>query len=329
MLKIALEEHFLMPGLVKYAGLETRISQENFKAFNESLLDLGAARIELMDKAGIDIAVLSARSPSLQAETDPQVAVACARETNDQLADAVAASNGRYRGFASLPTADPAAAADELERCVRELGFVGVMINGYQNTTGLDDGTYLDEDRYSVLWERLAGLSVPLYLHPRVSLPSVRSTHYAGYPDLEAASWGYGVETAVHALRLIRSGLFDRFPAAQVVLGHLGEMLPAAIWRIDNQGRLWGKSRGLQRSMAEYFRQNFYVTTSGQTRFPVLQLSLSEIGEDRVLFASDHPFESMVDSAAWLDHLPLAPAVVGKLAAGNAARLLGLEDPNG
>jgi predicted TIM-barrel fold metal-dependent hydrolase len=261
--------------------------------------------------------VLSLASDGIQAIEDPALAVRRAREANDALAARVALHPDRFAGLAAVALQDPAAAASEARRAVGEPGFHGVMVNGYSN-----GAPYYDDERYLPFWEAMEGLGVPFYLHPRNPLESQREI-YAGRPELLGPTWAFGVETATHALRLIVSGLFDRFPSLTVVLGHLGEGLPFQTYRLEQRLKRRADVT-LERLPTVVLRENFYVTISGNYHTPSLVGVLSEMGADRVMFAVDHPFEDVADGADWFDALSLDDDVRSRIAHGNASRLLGL-----
>jgi 2,3-dihydroxybenzoate decarboxylase len=265
------------------------------------------------------MSVLSLASDGIQGidDPDPALAVRRAREANDALAARVALHPDRFAGFAAVALQDPAAAASEAERAVRELGFHGVLVNGYSN-----GAPYYDDERYLPFWEAMDGLGVPFYLHPRNPLESQRKI-YDGRPELLGPTWAFGVETATHALRLIVSGLFDRFPALTVVLGHLGEGLPFQTYRLEQRLKRRADVT-LERLPTVVLRENFYVTISGNYHTPSLVGVLSELGPDRVMFAVDHPFEDVGDGADWFDALELDPPVREQIASRNAARVLQL-----
>ena len=226
--RIALEEHFMAPDFVGYFNRTSiNISPDLFGRALDALLDFGERRLSAMDSIQVEKAVLSLAGPGVQAEPDTATAIRLAKSCNDFLAERIAAQPDRYAGFAHLAMQDPAAAADELERCVRELGFCGAMINGQTN------GAYLDDDRFSVFWERAADLGAPVYIHP-YNPPDVPYM-YHGHPELFGPVWSWTVETGNHALRILFGGVFDRFPGARLILGHMGETLPYQLWRFDSR----------------------------------------------------------------------------------------------
>ncbi|HMG58547.1 MAG TPA: amidohydrolase family protein, partial [Burkholderiales bacterium] len=223
---IALEEHYWDAEVAKTFGSGEARSPE----LRQRLDDLGALRIREMDEAGIDVQVISHGAPSTQ-RLDVATAVPLARRANDRLHQAVRAHPERFAGFAALPTADPKAAADELERAVTKLGFKGAMVHGPTN------GVFFDDKRFWPIFERAQALDVPLYIHPSSPVQAVADAYYKDYldkfPQLLTAAWGYTVETATHGIRMILSGAFDKHPRLKIILGHLGESLPFSAWRIN------------------------------------------------------------------------------------------------
>lgn len=318
--KIALEEHFVPAGmseLITNPGWPAPVWQRVIDALTDT-----EQRLELMDRTGVEHAVLSLGSNGIQDVLDPARAIELAGATNDALAQVVAAHPDRYSAFAALPMLDPAAAADELERCVREHGFKGALANGYSSAGSLEDGRYYDDPAYDRLWERFVALDVPFYLHPRNPLPGQRRI-YEGREQLLGPTWAFGAETAVHALRMLIGGVFDRFPRLTVILGHLGELLPFAIRRLEQ--RLSRRTDvTLERPAGQYLQENFYLTTSGNFHTPSLIGILLELGADRLMFAADYPFEELEDGTGWLDAVPVSDRDRRKIAADNARALLRL-----
>lgn len=314
--KIALEEHFSTPDLSRYVARPTQ-SDALFADIERRLVDFDALRLETMDKAGIDICVLSVTTPGVQAEPDTATAVTLARQANDFLAGAVERQPKRYAGFAHLAMQDPAAAADELERCVSQLGFKGALINGQ---TG---GHYLDEDIYLPFWERVAALDVPVYLHPGALAD--QPAMFAGRPELNGPVWAWTVETATHALRLVFGGTFTRFPTVKVILGHMGETLPYLLWRLDSRRACdLGVDLREEEKPSFLIRRNIAITTSGVCDPSALTDAIAALGEDNVMFSVDYPYEDSTVAAAFIEAAPLTETVRGKVCAGNAARLLKL-----
>ena len=313
--KIALEEHFLSPGLIEYwRPTMTEVPRERGEYFFQCLTDFGEQRLQGMDQAGIARSVLSIAGPGVQIERDAAKAVRNARESNDFLAQEIAKRPDRYSGFAHLPMQDAKAAAAELERCLRDLKFCGAMINGHTH------GQYLDAPELYPFWERADALGATIYLHPAdpVSQPSVLS----GYKVLMRPMWGWGFETGSHALRLIVGGHFDRFPRSKLMLGHLGETLPFLLWRFDSRAEFHGVK--LKKAPSEYIRENVFVTTSGMCSAEPLTCTLSALGKDRVMFAADYPFESVEEAAHFIDGVELDGKLRDDVCYNNAANLLGL-----
>ena len=317
---IALEEHYAWDPASADNVVATWLRSNNEVAY-QRLYDRGPLRLEQMDAAGIDFQILSLFDPGVQAETDTARAIDVARRANDDLAETVRGNPNRFGGFATLATQDPDAAAAELERAVTELGLVGGLINGHCQ------GRYLDDPAYEGLFERAQGMGAPIYLHPTAPHPAVMEAWFAPYvgDGLHLASWGFAAETGTHVLRLIYSGLFDRFPRLQMIIGHLGEMLPFAAFRIDRYYGLGGDGSGhrLQRLPSEYLRSNFYVTTSGNFSPPALACTLEVIGEDQVMFSVDYPMDDNRAGAEFLASYPMDDAVRRKVSSENAIRLFG------
>jgi predicted TIM-barrel fold metal-dependent hydrolase len=313
---ITLEEHFLTESFVRATGAP------RFAALEPQLLDLGAGRIAAMDKAGIDLQVLSLASMGFDA-LDAATATALARDVNDELAAAVQAQPGRLAGFAMVALQDPNSAAAELDRCVTRLGFPGAMVDG---TIG---GLFLDDPRFLPFFEAAAHLNVPVYLHPALPPEPVRQAYFSNLPGdlgffLSIAGWGWHAETALHTLRLIVSGLFDRLPSLQLIIGHMGEGLPFALAR--SSGILSQGAPHLRQPVSAYFRTNIHLTTSGYFTQPPLRCALDVVGSDRVMFSIDYPFSSINRGREFLDHLrgPLSSEDLDRLTHRNAKSLLRL-----
>ncbi|VCU69028.1 Amidohydrolase [Pigmentiphaga humi] len=311
---IALEEHFVhAPILAEHNEVDRALLAPGRVP---GLDEIGDIRLEGMDKAGIRIQVLSHTKPGVHEMEDAQRATGLARDANDYLAEAVATHPDRFAGFATLAPQDPQAAVRELERTVELYGFRGAMLNGHTR------GEYLDRQRFWPIFEAAAALDVPLYLHPANPHPAVHEAWFKDYPVLGYAPWGYALETGTHVLRLILSGLFARFPKLQMIIGHMGEMLPFGLWRAD--GRLTPKYPQLGKSVRDTFLDHFHVTTSGVFSTPELICAADVVGWDRLLFSVDYPFESNQLAVEWFDQLPIADSERAKLAWRNAAQLLKL-----
>ena len=290
------------------------------------LLDKPEQRLRRMDKAGIELSLYSLNAPAIQALQDPGQALEIARRANDALAAEVARHPGRLAGLAALPMQDPEAAIAELTRCVKELGFVGALVNGFSQAGAPDTALYYDLPQYRPFWRACEQLGVPFYLHPRNPLPNdIRA--YDGHNWLLGPNWAFHAETAVHALRLIGSGLFDECPNLQIVLGHLGEGIPVYIWRIDGRNG-WMKERhryAAKHGVGHYFRKHFHLTTSGNFSTPALLNAVSEMGADRVMFSVDWPFESVEEGCVWFDRAEIGAIERAKIGRDNAIKLFKLK----
>ena len=322
---IALEEHYataaynakIDPAGKRAANLASR-SEKLGHDISAELLDLGKSRLAAMDAAGIDMQVLSMSVPGLQGFTDASVAVPLAIETNDHVAAAVKAHPARFAGFAVLPTADPAASAKELERTVTRLGFKGAMINGHTQ------GSFLDDKKYWGIFECAEAVKAPIYIHPRDPHPLAAKAYFEGYEELSTAAWGFAMDTCSHFLRLMMSGVFDRFPGLKIILGHLGEGLPFWMPRLEDHTQIAMKRRGLKRSSTEYLTENVAITCSGHFSVPAFLCSVLAMGIDNVMFSVDWPYESNKIGMEFFDKLPFSPADLEKIAHGNAERILRL-----
>lgn len=317
--KIAVEEHFAIPDTTDRS---LRYHTDYWTGLQARLLDLHDRRLAEMDRAGIEIEIISLNSNGVQSILDAEKATELARRANDALAEGVAKRPDRFAGFAALPMQDPHAAALELERCVRDLKFKGALVNSFSQIGSPDSAVYYDLPQYRPFWAAVERLGVPFYLHPRDPLPSRRQA-YEGHPWLIASPWGFAEETAMHALRLMGCGLFDEYPKLQIVLGHLGERIPYDLWRLDHRlAKVPG--RPAKRKMGEYFRDNFYVTTSGNFCTQSLIQAILTLGADRLLFAVDYPFEDHAQAVSWFDAADIAEADRRKIGRDNAVALFGL-----
>lgn len=315
--KIALEEHFMTPGFQAYSkGFTQHIDPAVFAELGRRLADFDEDRLAEMDRFGIDITVLSQTGPGVQGEADAGLAVARARESNDFLAAQVARHPTRFAGFAALPMHDPEQAARELERAVLELGFKGSLVNGHTH------GRYYDDPAYDAFWDRMQALDVPMYLHPTDAY--VQPYALAGHPELTGAAWGWGVETASHALRLLFGGVFDRFPRLKIILGHMGEGLPYQRWRFDSRFAVYSHGIRLERAPSEYIGTNIVITTSGVCSHGALAGAIAELGPEAVMFSVDYPYESTEVAARFIEDAPLDDTTRALVCHGNAQRLLKL-----
>jgi uncharacterized protein len=320
---ITLEEHFASPAFLEGPGkqLKERAAHfpERFNRLIEQLTDLGAKRIAEMDTAGIDVQVLSLTAPGVE-QLDPAGAIAFARESNDFLAEAIAKNPTRFGGFAALPTSSPDRAAEELQRRTANHAFQGAVINGHTR------GRYLDDQFFLPILEAADSLNVPIYLHPTPPPEPVCQAWFSGYAPfvsemLAGPGWGWHIETALHVVRIILGGVFDRFPKLQIIVGHMGETLPFMLQRLDLMAAAMTK---LQRPISSYLRENVHYTFSGFNFTPTFLDLFLQVGVERIMFSADHPYASMAQARAFLDQLPVSAANKHQIAHANAERLLHL-----
>ncbi|MBX9739687.1 MAG: amidohydrolase family protein [Beijerinckiaceae bacterium] len=310
---IALEEHYWDAELsAQFVGAEGLSPVSNL------LHEVGDVRLRAMDEAGIDMQILSHGAPSAQ-KLPADICVDLTQRVNDRLAEACARHPGRFAGFAALPTPRPEEAARELERCVKDLGFKGAMIHG------LTHGVFHDDKRFWPIYEVAEKLDVPIYFHPAVPHPDVMRVYYDEYakefPTVIRPAWGFTVETATQAIRLILSRVFETHPGLQIVLGHFGETLPFLLWRI-NQALARPGQESL--SFRETFCRHFHVTTSGHFSTPALVCTMMELGMDRIMFSVDYPYVVNSDAMGWIETLQISPDDRRKLLGGNAQKLFKL-----
>lgn len=321
---IAVEEHFVTPAFVEGPGKgfldRFRNSGARGALITERLFEVGDKRVAEMDAAGIDMQVLSLNSPGVE-QLEPAEAIACARDVNDFLAAAIKRHPTRFAGFASLPIQAPDEAAKELERCVRQLGFKGTNINGHTR------GRYLDDLFFSPILACADALQVPIYLHPTAPHKPVADALYGGFSPavtgvLSSSGWGWHIETAVHLLRMILGGVFDRHPKLQIVIGHMGEAIPFMLPRMSRT--LPPQLTDLARPLGDYLRQNVHYTFGGFNFTPTFLNLLLEIGVERIMFSVDYPYGSMEEARSFLQHVPVSERDRERIAHGNAERLFGL-----
>jgi len=321
--KIGLEEHFAVQETI---GDSQRFPNPDvWPIISKRLLDLMELRIKEMDEHGMQMMILSLNSPAIQAIHDRKRAVEVAKIANDAMADAVSKYPKRFRGFAALPMQDVDEAIKEMHRAVKELGCVGVLVNGYSNIDDPDNYKYLDDPIYRPFWAELEKLNVPFYMHPRDSMPE-NSKQCDGHPWLLGAAWTFGVETAVHTLRLMCSGIFDEHPKLKYILGHLGEMLPFTIWRTQSRIQLENRGVPAKRPLYEYMKDNMYFTVSGQFRTQALWNTMMEFSPTKILFATDYPFEQVSTACEWFDNCTLSETDRQLIGRQNAIELFNLKD---
>lgn len=281
-----------------------------------NLLDLDKGRLASMDAAGVDMHLLSLGLPGVQLfETDQ--AIALARLSNDQLSEAIRRHPTRFAGLACFAPQSPREAVREMERSINTLKLNGFLVNSH---TG---NGYLDEQRFWPILEAAEALGAPLYIHPRAPSDGM-ATPFRDY-RLEGAIWGYGIEAGTHALRLMLSGVLDRFPKLKIVLGHMGEALPFWLWRLDFMGAPGARAgRGNQLKPSEYFKRNFSITTSGVEDPLALRFCIDKLGIDSVMWAIDYPFQPTAPAVAFIESAPLTDEERSKVAHGNAERIFGI-----
>ena len=314
---IALEEHYADAAVLartRFGGaMGTRMA-----ALTQKLTDLGAVRLGEMDAAGIDLQVIS-HAPSALQQLEPADARQLAAAANDRLHDAIDRNPERFAAFAALPTPDPQAAADELERTVTRLGFKGAMIHGRSREE------FHDLPKYWPIYERAQYLDVPIYIHPGPPHPAMANAYYADYlndfPLLDSAAWGFTIDTATQVVRMILSGLFETYPDLKIIIGHIGEGIPMLVDRIDESLKRPG---GKSIEFKQIFARHFWITTSGHFSTPALICALLELGIDRILFSVDWPYADNLPGMRWMETVPLSATDKDKMFNGNARKLLKL-----
>jgi len=320
---ITLEEHFATPAFLDGPGQDLKNAALKFEGraqrLIEGLTDIADKRIAAMDAAGVDMQVLSLTSPGTE-QLDAADAIALAREVNDFAAAGVKKNPKRFAAFATLPTAAPDKAAAELESRMKSGGFVGAVINGHNR------GRYLDDKFFWPILECAEKLNARIHIHPTRPPQPVVDAYYSGFSPLindmfGSPGWGWHIETAVHVIRVILGGTFDRFPNLQLVIGHLGEGLMSMFQRLDAMTPAMTK---LKKPITSYLRENVYYTFSG-FNFPATFLDLLlEVGVDRIMFSADHPYQSMAQAVAFLQQIPVSASDRESIAHGNAEKLFGL-----
>jgi predicted TIM-barrel fold metal-dependent hydrolase len=342
--KIAIEEHFHTEEYVRYLFSrkewprrelveegEKKLVRDWWSPTGFRLLDpgpgkltnLGEERLREMDEAGIDMQVLSLSFPGVEM-FDAADGMAIARSVNDELSETVKRYPERFAGLATIAPQDPDGAADELERAVTKLGLKGSVVNGHIR------GDYLDDRKYWPIFERAEKLDAPIYIHPKMPGPDMIKP-YLAYPGLASAMLGFSAEASLHAMRLILSGVFERYPGLKIILGHMGEALPFWLWRLDSRFEEEKSDpasaafyKTYKKSPAKCFRDNFYVTISGMFWQPVLQFVCSVLGSDKVMFATDYPYESSKLAAEFMESVQLSHTDKEKICHLNAEKILKL-----
>ena len=320
---ITLEEHFATPLFLDGPGQDLKKAALKFEGramkLIEPLCDIGDKRLAAMDAAGIDFQMLSLTSPGTE-QLDADAAIALARDTNDALAEAVKKHPKRFGGFAALPTMMPDKAAAELEQRVRSGAFKGAVINGHVR------GRYLDDKFFWPVLEAAESLGAPIYLHPTRPPKPVIEASFGGFAPLvtemlAGPGFGWHIETAVHVLRMVLGGVFDRFPKLQIVIGHMGEGLPFFMQRVD---RMPVELTKLKRPVSAYLLDNLHYTFAGFNFPPTFLDLLLEVGVSRIMFSADYPYASMAEARAFLEQIPVSAADRARIAHGNAEKLFRL-----
>ncbi|OGO17795.1 MAG: hypothetical protein A2Z15_05090 [Chloroflexi bacterium RBG_16_50_11] len=281
------------------------------------LTELGDKRLREMDKAGITMQVLSLTAPGVEAFSSAD-GITWAKRINDDLSTTVMKYPERFAGFASLPLQEPEAAADELQRAVKKLGLKGALVNSHVR------GEYLDNPKFWVVFEKAEKLGVPIYIHPKEPSPDMLKP-YLAYPGLWSALWGYGAEAGLHAIRLICSGLFDKYPNLKIIIGHMGEALPFWTWRLDRQWQHTPMAKILSKKPSQYIKENFLITTSGVFSVPALLCAYLTLGAENILFAVDFPYESNETAVQFIKDAPINDSEKEKIFHLNAEKVLGLK----
>lgn len=323
---VALEEHINFPELTgripKELIAQKRIGQSHMnEKMAPKLADVSGERLQLMDESGISVQVLSAVGPGADL-LSPEDAPAFAKDYNDLLAVKIAANPGRFAAFAHLPLTNPEAAAIELERAIKELGFKGGQVNG------LTGDEFLDNPKFAPILKKAEELEVPIYLHPGLPPNAVFDAYYSDLPNsagniLSIAGWGWHSETAIHILRLIVSGTMDKYANLKIIIGHMGEMLPVMMSRCDDRFKL-GQVGAHRRLISQTLKDQVYITTSGIFTQPPLRAAIDTFGIDNIMFSVDYPYSTNKEGREFLDNMQLSPEETEKIAHGNADKLLKL-----
>jgi 5-carboxyvanillate decarboxylase len=311
----------LDPGFMSLYGFYLGNPSARITDVMARMTDVGERRIHDMDQTGIAKQILSLTSPGVQI-FDAPTAVALARSSNDFLADAIRKNPHRFAGLAAIAPQDPSAAAKELERGVNTLGLKGAIVNSHTQ------GEYLDDKKFWAIFEAAEALRVPVYIHPNTPPPAMIGPFLDR--GLDGAIFGFAVETGLHILRIIVSGVFDRFPALRIVIGHLGEALPYWLFRVDFMhdrmvaANRYPSVRKLKRKPSDYMKENLYVTTSGMAWEPPILYAQAVLGVDRVLYAMDYPYQFVPAEVTVTDNLPISDADKKKLYQSNAEAVFNL-----
>lgn len=321
--KIGLEEHFALEDTL--GDSEPFVPADCWPELRARLLDFQERRIAEMDRHGVEMMILSLNAPAVQAIADRAKASEMAQRANDLMANEIAKKPKRFQGLAALALQDPDGACKEYERCIKDLGFRGALANGFSQVDQEDNCVYLDDARYRPFWALVEKHDFPFYLHPRNPIAAWGQI-YKGHEWLLGPTWAFGNETAIHALRLMGSGLYDAHPNLKMIIGHMGEGIPFSLWRIDNRNA-WVKAKhknAAQHSIRHYFEKNFWITVSGNFHTPSLVSAMMEMGSDRIMFSTDWPFENVDHASNWFDSSEISDNDKRKIGRDNAAALFKL-----
>ncbi|KAJ7277884.1 2,3-dihydroxybenzoate decarboxylase [Mycena rebaudengoi] len=326
--KIILEEAFNLPHLAA-EEVKHYASVDGAVLLGKALADI-EGRIAAMDEAGIEMQVLSLTSPGCQGLSDPAEAHKMAVESNNWIAEKVKSNPSRLSAFAAVSMHDPYQAAEELARAVTTLGCVGVMLNDFQSS-GPDGNTMLfyDNPSYDPFWAAVEKLECPVYMHPRLPTKLIWDQLYRDRKWLQASAWGFANQLSIHILGIATSGVFDRFPGVQLVLGHMGEHIPFDLWRLDHKldrDRFPDMRMAKNKTIRDYFATNMHITTSGHFSTPSLQGAIAELSASRIMFSIDYPYEDgLMEGSTWFDNAPLSQPDLLAIGRENALRLLKLD----
>lgn len=332
MRKIAVEEAFSIPEVARELQKVARSPSESLDmklvrgiydneggyaklSFLDGLLDIEDRRLREMDENGVDMHVLSLTAPGVQM-FDADTACELATLANDRLAEVISRHPTRFAGLATFAPQSPKRAVREMERAVKELKLNGFILNSHTNNE------YLDDPKYWPILEAAEALDRCIYIHPRAPSDGLKGplSHYG----MDSAMWGYGVEVGTHAVRMMTSGLFDRFPNLKICLGHMGEAVHFWLWRINfmnSRSQKVGRAPKTQLTMAEYFQRNFVITTSGVEDHLALEYSVKKLGADKVMWAIDYPYQPTRPAVEFMDSAPLSPEDKAKVYHQNAERI--------
>lgn len=291
--------------------------------FLEGLLDIDDKRLGQMDNLDIDMHLLSLTAPGVQM-FDADTATDLAALANDRMAEICANNPTRFSGLASFAPHSPKRAAKEIDRAMSELKLNGIIVNSHTN------GEYFDDPKFWPILEAAEAHNAVMYIHPRGASDTLKGP-LQDY-GMDSAMWGYGVETGTHAVRMMASGVFDHFPNLKICLGHMGEAIPFWLWRINfmnSRAQAGGRARKTERSMAEYFQDNFVITNSGVEDDLAMRYSIDKLGIDNVLWAIDYPYQPMKPSIDFINNFPCTDEERHALCHGNAERLFHIKPLEG